>query len=209
MTEQEKAALRRGAPQGEARPLSRVLLDAPHRILQFVDRLAATMAYMSGALLLLASFYITADVVGRRFFHFSSGVTDEFGGYALVLGGIGALAFALTTGGHVRIDVLLPHLPPWAQSVLNYAALVAMGIFACIVAFYSWKLALESFSIDARATSVLRTPLFVPQGFMALGFSLLGLQAVVILGVGVVDSLRLGRLAALEVLDVPDLNKEL
>lgn len=209
MTEQEKAALRRGAPRGEARPLSGVPLDAPHRILQVVDRLAAATAYMSGALLLLASFYITAEVIGRQFFHASSGVTDEFGGYALVFGGIGALAFALATGAHVRIDVLLPHLPPWAQSVLNYAALAAMAIFACIVAFYSWKLAIDSFSIDARATSVLRTPLFVPQGFMALGFSLLGLQAVAIFGVGVSESLRLGRWAALEVLDASDLTEEL
>ena len=41
-------------------------------------------------------------------------MTDEFGGYALAIGGLWALAFGLTTGAHVRIDVLLPHFPPAA-----------------------------------------------------------------------------------------------
>ena len=46
-----------------------------------------------------------------------------------------------------------------------------MTVFAAIVAFYAWKLALESFATDARAMSFLRTPLFVPQGVLALGFT--------------------------------------
>jgi TRAP-type C4-dicarboxylate transport system permease small subunit len=167
------------------------------------------MAYVAGASLLLASFYITGDVLGRRFFGVSSKVTDEFGGYALAIGGMWALAFALTTGAHVRIDVLLPHLPGRLQSVLHYAAIVAMALFASVLAFYTWKLAIESFTTDARAMSFLRTPLFAPQGALALGFTLLTLQAAVIIAVGVADSLRLGRLAPLPVLRADDLTEGL
>ncbi len=183
--------------------------DVPRQALRVIDRVATAMAYVAGAILLVASFYITADVIGRRFFGISSAVTDEFGGYALAIGGMWALAFALTTGGHVRIDILLPHLPPWAQSLLNYAAFVAMAMFASMVAFYVWKLAIESFHTDARAMSFLRTPLFVPQGFMALGFSLLALQATAILVVGAVESLRAGRFVPFEVLRVADLTESL
>jgi TRAP-type C4-dicarboxylate transport system permease small subunit len=182
---------------------------APRRLLGLLDRVATGMAYLAGALLLLASFYITVDVVGRRFFGVSSKVTDEFGGYALALGGVWALAFALTTGAHVRIDVLLPHLPDRLQSVLNYAALVAMALFAAVIAFYTGKLALESFTTDARAMSFLRTPLFVPQGCLALGFSLLAVQAAVILAVGVAESLRRGRFVPLPVLRVDHLSEGL
>ncbi len=167
------------------------------------------MAYVSGAVLLLASFYITADVIGRRFFHLSSGVTDEFGGYALALGGLWALAFALTTGGHVRIDVLLPHLPALLRSLLDYAALLAMALFASVVAYYTWHMALESFATDARATSFLRTPLFVPQGLLAIGFSLLTLQAAVMFLAGAVESVRLGELAPVPVLRVTGLTDEI
>ena len=181
----------------------------PRRVLHVLDGVATSMAYVAGALLLAASFYITADVMGRRFLGVSSGATDEFGGYALAVGGMWALAFALTTGGHVRIDVLLPHLPERLRAVLNYAAVAAMAAFAAVVAYYTWKLAIESFLTDARAMSFLRTPLFVPQGCLALGFTALAVQAVVIFLVGLAESLRDGHLAELPVLRVEDVTEGL
>jgi TRAP-type C4-dicarboxylate transport system permease small subunit len=182
---------------------------AVHRALRLLDRVATAMAYIAGAVLLLASFYITADVIGRRFVGVSSKVTDEFGGYALAVGGVWALAFALTTGAHVRIDVLLPHLPGRIQSLLNYAAIVAMAFFATVVAVYTWKLALESFTTDARAMSFLRTPLYVPQAALALGFAVLALHALAIFVVGVVDSMRGRRFAPLSVLHIENLTEGL
>jgi TRAP-type C4-dicarboxylate transport system permease small subunit len=179
------------------------------RLLRILDRVALAMAYLAGAALLLASFYITLDVLGRRFVGISSGVTDEFGGYALAVGGVWALAFALTTGSHVRIDVLLPHFPPRLRALLNYAAMAAMAFFAAVVAYYSWKLAIESFETDARAMSFLRTPLFAPQACLALGYSLLAAQASMIFLVGLVESLLARRFADLAVLRVEDVTEGL
>ena len=169
------------------------------RALAALDRVAAAMAFLSGGVFLVLSFYITADVIGRKFFHFSTAVSDEVGGYALALGGMWALAYTLRTGGHVRIDVLLPYLPRLARLLLDYAALATMGLFAAMIAIYGWDLALESWATDARAMSFMRTPLFAPQGLMALGFSVLGLEAVAILAVGLVDSIRVGHLVSLEI----------
>jgi TRAP-type C4-dicarboxylate transport system permease small subunit len=181
----------------------------PRRLLAGLNALSMGLAYLAGALLLLASFYITVDVLGRKFVGVSSGVTDEFGGYALAIGGMWALAFALTTGAHVRIDVLLPHFPRPVQLVLNYLALVLMGAFAAIVAWYAWKLAGESYATAARAMSFLGTPLFIPQGAFALGFTLLALQATVMLLVGLTDSLHARRLTPVPVMQVGDLTEGL
>jgi TRAP-type C4-dicarboxylate transport system permease small subunit len=177
--------------------------------LAVLDRVATAMAYLAGAVLLAASFYITLDVIGRRFFHLSSGATDEFGGYALAVGGMWALAFALTTGAHVRIDVLLPHMPATLRSLLGYLAMAAMAAFAAVTAYYSWKLALESLVTDARAMSFLRTPLWIPQGCLSLGFTLLAVHAAVILLAGVAESLRQGGFAELAVLPVEDVTEGL
>jgi TRAP-type C4-dicarboxylate transport system permease small subunit len=167
------------------------------------------MAYLGGAFLFLISIYITADVLGRKFVGVSSAATDEIGGYALAIGGLWALAFCLTTGAHVRIDILLPHFPARLREGLNYAALVLLTAFAAIVAWYAWKLALESFATDARAMSFLRTPLALPQACMALGFTLLALQGAVMLFVGATESLRRRTLAPLPVLQVADLTEGL
>lgn len=184
----------------ERSPLAADRPAGVRQILRAFDALAWGMAYLSGALFLVASFYITADVLGRKYFHISSAVTDEMGGYALALGGMWALAYTLRTGGHVRIDILLPYLPPRVRLLLDYWALALMVVFASMVALYSWRLALESFATDARAMSFIRTPLFVPQGLMAAGFSVLSLEALVILVVGLLESFRLRELAALEIL---------
>ena len=165
------------------------------------------MAYAAGAVLLVGSLYITLDVLGRRYAGVSSGATDEFGGYVLAVGGIWALAFALATGAHVRIDVLLPRFPPRLRALLDYAAIAATAFFAAVVAYYIWKLAIESFATDARAMSYLRTPLWAPQACLALGFTALTVQAVLILLVGVAESLRDGRLAPLPVLRVDDVTE--
>jgi len=152
------------------------------------------MAVASGVVFLLTALYITLDVLARNFLGFSSAVTDEMGGYALAFGGMWALAHTLRTGGHVRIDVLLPHLPRTPRVLLSYAAMAVMAFFVTIVAVYMWFLAVDSYSVDARAMSFLRTPLVVPQGLIAVGLGVLALEALVILVVGVVESVAARRL---------------
>ena len=166
----------------------------PRRLLAQLDRVATAMAYVSGGLFVALAFYLTLDVIGRKFFHLSTAVSDEYGGYALAVGGMWALAYTLRSGGHVRIDVLLPRLPSTVRALLDYGALAFMVLFAAAVAIYAWRLSIDSFTGDARAMSFVRTPLFVPQGLMALGFTVLSLEALVILAVGLVESVRLGRL---------------
>lgn len=168
-------------------------------LLRLLDAVSSTMALVSGVIFLLVSAYITVDVIGRKFVGVSSAVTDEMGGYALALGGMWALAYTLRTGGHVRIDVLLPHLPRTMREILGYAAMAIMAGFAGIVALYTWFLAADSYTGDARAMSFLRTPLYVPQGLMAVGLTVLAVEAALILVIGILESIASGRLADLPV----------
>ena len=179
------------------------------RLLGGLNGVSMALAYVGGAVLLLISFLITADVLARKFLGVSSALTDEFGGYALAIGGLWALAFCLTTGAQVRIDILLPYFPPRVREALNYAALALLAAFAAILAWYSWKLAIESFQTDARAMSFIRTPLVLPQTCMAIGFSLLALQGTVMFGVGVAESLRRRAIAPVPVLQVDNLTEGL
>ena len=169
-------------------------LSGARRALRAVDAVSTGMALAGGILFMLTALYITLDVLGRNFAGVSSAVTDEMGGYALAFGGMWAVAYTLRTNGHVRIDVLLPHLPRRARALLTYAAMAVMMSFAAVVAVYTWTLALDSYWIDARAVSFLRTPLYVPQMLMAIGLSVLALEAFVILAVGLLESIRSRRL---------------
>lgn len=172
---------------------------ALRRLLTVLDVVTLGMAYLSGAVFVIVSFYITLDVIGRKFFHLSSALTDEMGGYALAFGSMWALAWTLRSGGHVRIDVVLPHLPRVLRVALDYLAMAVMAFFAVFIAVYAWRLAFESFDTDARAMSFLRTPLYLPQSLLAFGLSVLAVEAAVILVLGLTESLRARALVDLAV----------
>lgn len=166
---------------------------AVRRIAYATDVVIRGMAYLSGVLFLLLSLFVTLDIIGRRFFGLTSAMTDEISGYGLAVGGMWAMAWTLRSGGHVRIDVLLPRLPIRLQAVLGYACIVVMGFFASMLAVYCWELAIDSHLRGVHAVGWMGTPLFVPQALMAIGISVLGLEALAILICGVVTSLHAGR----------------
>jgi TRAP-type C4-dicarboxylate transport system permease small subunit len=152
-------------------------------------------AWVGGATFLVLCFYITIDVLGRRYGGPYSGVTDEISGYALAIGGTLGLAHAMRIGAHVRIDLLLPRLSPAARYFLNLTNAATIAFFATLLTWYGWASTLYSFEIDARSITVLRTPLIIPQGLMAVSFTLLALQSVAIVLEGILKVRELGTVA--------------
>ena len=143
-----------------------------------IDVLSALLGYLSGASFLILSLYITYDALARSFGLPFSGITDEIAAYVLAVGGTWAMAKALQVGSHVRIDIIVGLLNPtlrWASDLL--AAATTAG-FAGLLALYAWRQALEAHALGTRSITMLQAPLAIPQGMVALGFSLLAIQAV-------------------------------
>ena len=57
------------------------------------------------------------------------------------------------------------------------AALAAIGFFASIVAWRLWVMVLQSYELGATTNTYPLTPLWIPQMFVSIGFSMLGLTA--------------------------------
>lgn len=147
------------------------------RIKAVVDQLSYAMAWVSGALFFLLSFYIVADVVGRSSGRFYSGVTDDISVYVLAVGGTWAMAQALRSGTHVSVDILIHLMPPPLRTILTIVSLAATTVFCAILSYYTWLQAFETFELGTRSITVLQAPLALPQSLMALGFTLLTVQA--------------------------------
>ena len=128
------------------------------------------MGYLAGWGFILCAAFITFDVLARRFFGFSSQSTTELTGYVLAFGISWALAHTLTARAHVRIDVLINRLP--AADALSAASPEPRG--ACASSSASspgapMALVDESLLFGATDISLLRTPLWLPQGLWAFG----------------------------------------
>jgi TRAP-type mannitol/chloroaromatic compound transport system permease small subunit len=146
-------------------------------------RIVRIMAIISGAMFLLCSIYIVVDMLGRGLFGVSTRTSNEISTYVLAAGVAWSLAYTLRCGGHIRIDVVFSILPEKLQMWLDVIATAFLALFSFALAYYSWALALISFEQQTKSLTGLQTPLFVPQSMMALGFSTLTIEALLLLAV--------------------------
>jgi TRAP-type mannitol/chloroaromatic compound transport system permease small subunit len=150
---------------------------------RLVDRLFAWPAYLAGALYVTLAFFVTYDVLARKWGSFvglpTTRVTDEISGYMLALAATWGFAYTLRTDAHVRVDVLFPYMARQVRAVVDFLALVLMALFASIISWKIWTLAFDSLESDVRSSTYMLTPLYIPQGILGVGFSLLALAALV------------------------------
>lgn len=146
-----------------------------------VARLGTIMGYLAGWGFIGCALFITFDVIARRFFGFSSQSTTELTGYALAFGISWAFAHTLTARAHVRIDVLINHLPAGIRRPLHLLSLAVLALFIGFIAWGAYKLVDESLLFGATDISLLRTPLWLPQGLWAAGIAVFLLLIVLML----------------------------
>ena len=73
---------------------------------------------------------------------------------------------------------MFPYLARRVKTAVDVLAQLLMAAFASIVAWKIWILVADSLQSDARSSTYLLTPLYIPQGILGVGFSLLALAAV-------------------------------
>lgn len=147
-----------------------------------MDRLLLATGYLAGGMYVLLAFFITYDVLARKWGAAlglpTTQVTDEISGYMLALAATWGFGYALRSGAHVRIDVLFPYLAPRLKTIVDFIALVLMALFATVVSWKVWALVADSWQTGMRSSTYLLTPLYIPQGILGVGFTLLALAAV-------------------------------
>ncbi len=140
------------------------------RFLTFIDRMSRLAELAAVALIFGYCILMLTEVVARAQAQ-SFSFTWEYSQYAMAA--IFALASgpAIRTAVHVRITLVTEKLPAWAIKWMDVLAnLVALIIVAAIV-FAMWTKTSASFERNILATSVTKTPLWIPQLFVLWGFA--------------------------------------
>lgn len=145
--------------------------SALDRLLALARTLSRVGVWIGGALTLASVALITYEVLARRFFDVTVGGADELSGYAFAISITWALAFTALERANVRIDVLYQYLPVRLSAVLDWIALVALGVFAVYLSYYAGQVALTSWHMQSAANTPLGTPLWIPQTLWFMGFA--------------------------------------
>lgn len=110
---------------------------------------------------------------GGRSVNLSIPSYGDFAGYFLAASSFLALAYTLTQGGHIRVNLVLTRLPSRARLVAEVFSLcVSTGVVA-FATYYMAKLCLESYEFGDLSAGIIAVPIWIPQSVVLLGLSIL------------------------------------
>lgn len=137
------------------------------------------LTLLTGYMLLAAALLVCLEVLLRRLLNVSLAGADELSGYALAAATSGALAYALFTQSHIRIDALYRLFPLRIKALLDVLAGLSFILLAGLLAYMGSAEMIESATYHAVANTPWRTPLWMPQLIWAIGLIFFALAAVV------------------------------
>ena len=149
---------------------------------RLLDALYDGAAALAALFMVLLLAMVLVSILGRQL-HFNLSGVDAYAGYMMAAAGFLALAHTLKRGEHIRVTLLLSALHGGARRALEVWSLAAAMLLAALAAFYSVKLAWQSYTFHDISTSNDATPLWLPQLSMAIG--------TVVLAIALADELTL------------------
>jgi TRAP-type C4-dicarboxylate transport system permease small subunit len=150
-----------------AHPVWVAPLHALRRIRVVLDPFYRLCGLLSGAFLAGIALTVIAQV-GARMFSVTIDSTES-AGFCMAASAFFGLAYAMRNGDHIRVSLLLQHLPARVRKVAEIwccgTGAVGMTYFTCHAANLAW----ESFSFGDRSPGLIAMPFWIPQLSMVLG----------------------------------------
>lgn len=135
---------------------------------KWLNRINLLSAQLAGLCIVSIVLLIVAQVVGRQIGVIIPAI-EEISGYLLVAACFLGLAHTFNSNSHVRVAILLHHLPiRWRVSLEATVLLMAFGltVFFC-VGF--WAMLEDSWQHNVVSSGYLAIPEWIPQSVMFLG----------------------------------------
>ncbi len=151
------------------------------QLVDFFDRVSRYLAILGGWPVLGLSFLIGVDVIGRKLFNLSVQGSDEIGGYVMAVACAFGFSFGLAKRAHIRLNLVLPHMPRSFQTFANIVAYLVLAAFGYMMIWQILDMFFESIRLKAVAPTPLQTPLVIPQFLCAVGMGYFALHLTVYL----------------------------
>jgi len=133
-----------------------------------LDGIYLAGAIVAAALLAGIGVLILAQIVGR-FFGVVVPSANEISGFFLATSTFLALAYSFREGSHIRVTLVVSHLPEPLHRILVIATLVVATALSGYFSYYAYGLAAESWRYGDLSDGLVGVPLWIPQTCMAFG----------------------------------------
>jgi TRAP-type C4-dicarboxylate transport system permease small subunit len=137
------------------------------------DAVARVTGAATGLVLVALVSLVCLEALLRGGFNYSLGFAEELTGYGVVFMTFFGAALALRGSAMFQVHFLLDTWPEGTRRWLIRAFVLIALVICVILAWKTKDLSLSSFSRGKFAPTVLRTPLWIPQIILPLGFTVL------------------------------------
>jgi len=137
------------------------------------DAVARVTGVATSMVLVALVSLVCLEALLRGGFNYSLGFAEELTGYAVVFLTFFGAALALRGHALFQVHFLLDTWPEGTRRWLIRAFVLIALVICVILAWKTKDLSLSSFARGKFAPTVLRTPLWIPQIILPLGFTLL------------------------------------
>lgn len=112
---------------------------------------------------------VGVDILTRWLLNFSFEISDELGGYLLVVIAFVSLPVCQISESFHRVELVQSRLTPFWRAVSNLTFDLLSFAFVALLLWQLVRFELTSYRFGDRAPTYLATPLWIPQAAMALG----------------------------------------
>ncbi len=102
----------------------------------------------------------------------------DFTGFFLAAASFLALAYTLRQGAHIRVTILISHVPPGIARALEYWCVAVAGGISCYFTWFTGVLIVESYTFNDLSPGMIAVPLWIPQSAMFLGLAILSIALI-------------------------------
>lgn len=134
----------------------------------FLDGLYNAAGYLA-AFFMIGTLLMVVAGIADRIWALGWRGTDMYAGYSMAACGFLALAHTFKRGEHIRVSLILQAVSARTRRMLDIWSLLAAGVLTGAFAYYSIKLAYQSWDFHDISTGNDATPLWIPQISMAVG----------------------------------------
>jgi TRAP-type C4-dicarboxylate transport system permease small subunit len=136
-----------------------------------LDGVYAASAVLAAFFMLVMTALVVLQI-GARLIGTQIPSADDFARLAMAASAFLGLAFALRTGAHIRVTLLLEKVPPGARRALEIACLAAASAVSAWFAWSTGVMAWDSWTFEEYTIGQIPLPKWIPIAGMTLGITL-------------------------------------
>ncbi|MBE0582861.1 MAG: TRAP transporter small permease [Desulfofustis sp.] len=102
----------------------------------------------------------------------------DFTGFFLAAASFLALAHTFRQGEHIRVTILIGHLPKWFAWAFEFWCVAAATVVSCYFTWYTGILVGESYRFNDLSPGMIAVPLWIPQTAMLIGLIILSIALI-------------------------------